>query len=110
MRVLNVAAALLCSVPCLAQAQAFPSRQVTIVVPYQPGGTNDIIARTLAPRLSEGLNAEFVKALRDPQNAPKLESQGLAIIADSPEHFAAYIAAESQKWRKVVTVSGAKAD
>src|SRR4051812_26935865 len=56
------------------------------------------------------LNAEFVKALRDPQNAAKLESQGLAIIADTPEHFASYVAAESQKWRKVVVASGAKAD
>ena len=56
------------------------------------------------------LNAEFVKALRDPQNAQKLEAQGLAIIADTPEHFAAYIASESQKWHKVVIASGAKAD
>ena len=289
MRVLNVAAALLCSVPCLAQAQAFPSRQVTIIVPYQPGGNlgaalvakskpdghtilmapvgvlainkwiykdmgfdadreivpivntgsvpnmllvnnavpvssvRDLVALakgqpnainfasmgtgttghlcgemfklavnvqathvpykgsapalqdllagqvqimfdnlpTALPRAKNGqlkglavtslkrsplapeiptmdeagvpgyeatawfgvvgpagmpkpvidrLNAEFVKALRDAQNAPKLESQGLAIIADSPEHFAAYIAAESQKLRKVVTASGAKAD
>jgi tripartite-type tricarboxylate transporter receptor subunit TctC len=56
------------------------------------------------------LNAEFVKALRDPQNAQKLEAQGLAIIADTPEHFAGYVASESQKWRKVVVASGAKAD
>ena len=56
------------------------------------------------------LNAEFVKALRDPQNTQKLESLGLAIAADSPEGFTAFIAAESQKWRKVVVASGAKAD
>ncbi len=56
------------------------------------------------------LNAEFVKALRDPQNTQKLEAQGLTIIADTPEHFASFAAAESQKWRKVVTASGAKAD
>jgi tripartite-type tricarboxylate transporter receptor subunit TctC len=56
------------------------------------------------------LNTEFVKALRDAQNAQRLESLGVAIIADTPEHFASYIAAESQKWRKVVAASGAKAD
>ncbi len=56
------------------------------------------------------LNMEFVKALRDPQNAQKLEALGLAIATDSPEGFAAFIAAESQKWRKVVVASGAKAD
>ena len=56
------------------------------------------------------LNMEFVKALRDPQNAQKLEALGLAMATDSPEGFAAFIAAESQKWRKVVVASGAKAD
>ncbi len=56
------------------------------------------------------LNMEFVKALRDPQNAQKLEALGLAMATDSPEGFAAFIAAESQKWRKVVIASGAKAD
>lgn len=36
-----------------AQAQTFPSRTVTIVSPYQAGGTSDIIARILAQKLSE---------------------------------------------------------
>ena len=36
-----------------AQAQNFPSRPVTIVSPYQAGGTSDIIARVLALKLSE---------------------------------------------------------
>jgi tripartite-type tricarboxylate transporter receptor subunit TctC len=36
-----------------AQAQTFPSRPVTIVSPYQAGGTSDIIARILAQKLSE---------------------------------------------------------
>lgn len=38
---------------CAAQAQEFPSRNVTIVSPYQAGGTSDIIARILAQKLSE---------------------------------------------------------
>jgi tripartite-type tricarboxylate transporter receptor subunit TctC len=36
-----------------AQAQTFPSHPVTIVSPYQAGGTSDIIARILAQKLSE---------------------------------------------------------
>lgn len=36
-----------------AHAQGFPSRPVTIVSPYQAGGTSDIIARILAQKLSE---------------------------------------------------------
>ncbi len=38
-----------------AQAQVWPQRPVTIVVPYAPGTGIDIIARTLAPKLSERL-------------------------------------------------------
>jgi len=35
-----------------ASAQAFPSRTVTIVVPFPPAGGADTLARTLAPKLS----------------------------------------------------------
>lgn len=44
------------SMLCLAisaQAQSFPSRAVTIVSPYQVGGSSDIIARILGQKLSE---------------------------------------------------------
>jgi tripartite-type tricarboxylate transporter receptor subunit TctC len=37
----------------IAHADEFPSRTVTIVSPYQAGGTSDIIARILAQKLSE---------------------------------------------------------
>ena len=47
-------------VPCLlfagastAHAQSFPGRTVTIVSPYQAGGTSDIIARALAQKLGQ---------------------------------------------------------
>jgi tripartite-type tricarboxylate transporter receptor subunit TctC len=36
-----------------ASAQSFPNRQVTIVSPYQAGGTSDIIARALAQKLGQ---------------------------------------------------------
>jgi tripartite-type tricarboxylate transporter receptor subunit TctC len=39
--------------PLGADAQGFPSHTVTIVSPYQAGGTSDIIARVLAQKLSE---------------------------------------------------------
>ena len=43
-------ALLLCAA---AQASDFPTRNVTIVSPYQAGGTSDIIARMLAQKLQE---------------------------------------------------------
>jgi tripartite-type tricarboxylate transporter receptor subunit TctC len=43
-----------------ASAEAFPSRPVRVVVPAAAGGTLDIIVRTLAPGMSEGLGQVVV--------------------------------------------------
>jgi tripartite-type tricarboxylate transporter receptor subunit TctC len=43
-----------------ANAQTFPSRTITIVSPYQAGGTSDIIARILAQKLSERFGQNVV--------------------------------------------------
>jgi tripartite-type tricarboxylate transporter receptor subunit TctC len=43
----------LCAIHLPARAETFPSRQVTIVSPYQAGGTSDIIARLIAKKLGD---------------------------------------------------------
>jgi len=43
-----------------AAAQAFPSRAVTIVVPYPPGGLIDIVARIIQPRMQVELGQPVV--------------------------------------------------
>jgi len=42
------------------QAQEFPNRPVTIVVPYAAGGSTDILGRTLAETLSRELKQQFM--------------------------------------------------
>ena len=53
MRMLFTALALACA--AVAHAQNFPSRPVTIVVPYPPGGLIDLVARALQPFLQTEL-------------------------------------------------------
>jgi tripartite-type tricarboxylate transporter receptor subunit TctC len=43
-----------------ASAQDYPSRNVTIIVPYPAGGPTDQLARVLAPKFSEKLGQNFI--------------------------------------------------
>lgn len=41
-------------------AQSFPNKPIRFVVPFPPGGGNDILARALAPKMSEILGQQVV--------------------------------------------------
>ena len=43
-----------------AYAQAWPSKPVTLLVPFPPGGSTDLIARTLGAKLQEKLGGTFI--------------------------------------------------
>ena len=43
-----------------ALAQAWPSKPVTLLVPFPPGGSTDLIARTLGAKLQEKLGGTFL--------------------------------------------------
>lgn len=45
---------------CLAQAQDYPNKSISMIVGFPPGGSNDIVARLFAPKLSELLGASVV--------------------------------------------------
>jgi len=46
--------------PLVAVGQNFPSRQITIVVPYSPGSTSDLIPRAIAPLMSQSMGVPVV--------------------------------------------------
>src|SRR5690348_7288995 len=55
-----IACALLGLATVQAPAQDYPTRPVTFVVPYAPGGSTDLFARLLAQRLEQRLGRPFV--------------------------------------------------
>src|SRR5215813_318670 len=84
-----------------AAAQDWPTRPITLVVPYAAGGPNDTITRVLSARLSEILNAQIVienlggaggmtGANRVAKSAPDgytLLLGGLAVLAQVPNLY-----------------------
>src|SRR4051794_6327088 len=58
---MRLACALLLGLTSLSTgAQSFPSRQITIVVPYSPGSTSDLLPRAIAPHLSQSLGVPVI--------------------------------------------------
>ena len=56
------------------------------------------------------LNAEFNKALQQPDLRKKLGDEGADPVGGTPEQFAALIKDEIPRWGKVVKESGARID
>jgi tripartite-type tricarboxylate transporter receptor subunit TctC len=55
-----VVVALAGSVASLHAQDGYPARAIRVVVPFAPGGSVDLLARLVAPRLSEGLGQQVV--------------------------------------------------
>src|SRR5690606_17842448 len=50
----------LLAVSGLAFAQTYPNRPIRFIVPFPPGGGNDIVGRIVAQKLAEGLGQTVV--------------------------------------------------
>ena len=77
------------------QAQAYPSKPVRIIVVWPPGGSNDVVARVLAQRLTESLGQTFVVDNRPgatgtigSELVAKSPPDGYTIMVNSATHVA----------------------
>jgi tripartite-type tricarboxylate transporter receptor subunit TctC len=66
-------------------------------------------ARTPAAIVAR-LHRELTKALAAPEVREKLTGQGFEIVGSTPQAFAAFVAAESDKWGEVIREHGIRAD
>jgi tripartite-type tricarboxylate transporter receptor subunit TctC len=85
-RFLQIAASMaaLPALPRIAAARAYPTRPVRIIVGYPAGGGNDIIARLIGQRLSEGLGQQFIVENR-PGAASNIGTE--AVVRSSPDGY-----------------------
>ena len=77
----------------LAHAQPYPSKPVRFLVGFPPGGTNDIVARALAQKLTENVGQSFVVENRGGANTAiateigaRAAPDGYTILLNAPGH------------------------
>ena len=78
---------------------------------YEASAFFGVCAPAATPRdIVEKLNREINVTLADPRMLARLADLGSVAIPDTPAAFARLFADETEKWAKVVKLSGAKAD
>ena len=66
--------------PAVAGAQAYPAKPLRLIIPFGPGGTNDILGRLVALRLGEALGQQIIPDNRGGAGG----SIGMEVAAKSP--------------------------
>jgi tripartite-type tricarboxylate transporter receptor subunit TctC len=88
-----------------------PTLDASGVKGYESIAWYGVVAPGKTPKpIVDKLNAEMVKALKDPEVKQRLTEMGSAEVAGTPEQFGALIKSEIAKWAPVVKASGATVD
>ena len=78
---------------------------------YEVIGWYGLLAPAKTPKpIITRLNSEFVKAMKSPEIVEKLSGLGAEANATTPDEFAEYMRAETEKMRAAVKASGAKVE
>ncbi len=104
-----------------AAAQSYPSRPVRLIVPFPPGGSNDLVGRMIAAQLSTRLDKPvfvenqggaggLIGTEMAARSQPDFETEGAEPLSMSPEEVGRFIAAETAKWARVVKDAGIRAE
>ena len=78
---------------------------------YEVALWNGVLAPAKTPaEIVNRLNEAIVKVLQQPEVRGRLAEQGSEPVGSSPAEFKQFIAAETEKWKKLVQISGARAE
>ncbi len=75
-----------------AQAQEFPAKTITIIVPHSAGGTSDILARTIAAEASKSLKQQIVVENKGGANGTIAAKQ---VVSSAPDGYTLLLATAS---------------
>jgi tripartite-type tricarboxylate transporter receptor subunit TctC len=90
-------------IPTVAEVAGFPDFDFTLWQGFfAPRGTPpDVIAR---------LNTEINKILREPETRQKLVDAGANVVPLTLEEFTAFVKAESEKYERIIRLTGVKSE
>ena len=89
----SVAIAVSCVVAAPVFGQAYPAKPIRFIVGFPPGGTNDIVARVIAPKLGEQMGQQVIVDNRGGANTAiasdvfvRTPPDGYTIMLNAPGH------------------------
>ena len=65
-------------------AQEYPTKPVRLIIPFPPGGSNDVVGRVFAQQMSENLGKQVVV---DNRGAGAGGIVGTEVVANSPKEW-----------------------